>query len=156
MILNAFERQAAAGLRRRPVRARLDPRRGPLRGDRRWCCAAGTPGEVYNIGAENERPNLDVVREILRLTGRDESLIRHVPDRPGHDRRYAMNSAKIRGELGWRPRHDFDAGLAETVAWYRAEPRLVRSACAAAPLLLAARAGAGAGMRSLRPAGCRA
>jgi dTDP-glucose 4,6-dehydratase len=79
----------------------------------------GEAGEVYNIGAENERPNLDVVREILRLTGRDESLIRHVPDRPGHDRRYAMNSAKIRRALGWRPKHTFEKGLADTVAWYR-------------------------------------
>jgi dTDP-glucose 4,6-dehydratase len=79
----------------------------------------GTTGEVYNIGAENERPNLDVVRDILRLTGRDESLIRHVPDRPGHDRRYAMNSRKIREQLGWRPRHDFTRGLGETVAWYK-------------------------------------
>ena len=80
----------------------------------------GTSGEVYNIGAENERPNIDVVRAILGLAGRDESLIRHVPDRPGHDRRYAMNSRKIREQLGWRPRHGFEAGLAETVAWYRA------------------------------------
>jgi dTDP-glucose 4,6-dehydratase len=79
----------------------------------------GRAGEVYNIGAENERPNLDVVRAILRLTGRDESLIRHVPDRPGHDRRYAMNAAKIRDRLGWQPRRTFDDGLAETVAWYR-------------------------------------
>jgi dTDP-glucose 4,6-dehydratase len=80
---------------------------------------AGRAGEVYNIGAEDERPNLDVVRAILRLTGRDESLIRHVPDRPGHDRRYAMNAAKIRGRLGWQPRRTFDEGLADTVAWYR-------------------------------------
>src|SRR6266498_387175 len=80
---------------------------------------AGRAGDVYNIGAENERPNLDVVRAILRLAGRDDSLIRHVPDRPGHDRRYAMNAAKIRDSLGWRPRHTFDDGLAETVAWYR-------------------------------------
>ncbi len=80
----------------------------------------GASGEVYNVGAENERPNLDVVRTILRLAGRDESLIRHVPDRPGHDRRYAMNSRKIREQLGWRPRHDFDQGLDDTVAWYRA------------------------------------
>jgi len=79
----------------------------------------GRSGEVYNVGAENERPNLDVVRGILRLAGRDESLIRHVPDRPGHDRRYAMNSRKIRDELGWRPRAEFETGLAETVAWYR-------------------------------------
>ncbi len=80
----------------------------------------GRAGEVYNIGAGDERPNLDVVRAILRLTGRDESLIRHVPDRPGHDRRYAMNAAKIRDGLGWRPRRAFDEGLADTVAWYRA------------------------------------
>jgi dTDP-glucose 4,6-dehydratase len=79
----------------------------------------GRSGEVYNVGAENERPNLDVVRGILHLAGRDESLIRHVPDRPGHDRRYAMNSRKIRDELGWRPRAEFETGLAETVAWYR-------------------------------------
>jgi len=81
--------------------------------------ARGRAGEVYNIGAENDRPNIDVVRTILRLAGRDESLIRHVPDRPGHDRRYAMNARKIREELGWRPRHTFDDGLAATVAWYR-------------------------------------
>ena len=80
---------------------------------------AGRSGEVYNIGAGNERANMDVVRAILRLTGRDEALIRHVPDRPGHDRRYAMKADKLRAELGWAPRHLFDAGLAETVAWYR-------------------------------------
>jgi dTDP-glucose 4,6-dehydratase len=79
----------------------------------------GRAGEVYNIGAENDRPNLQVVRDILRLCQRDESLIRHVPDRPGHDRRYAMNAAKIRSQLGWQPRRDFERGLAETVAWYR-------------------------------------
>ena len=84
------------------------------------CLERGVSGEVYNIGAENERPNLDVIRAILRLTGRDESLLRQVPDRPGHDRRYAMNSRKVRETLGWKPRHDFDRGLAETVAWYRA------------------------------------
>jgi dTDP-glucose 4,6-dehydratase len=80
----------------------------------------GAAGEVYNIGAENDRPNLDVIRAILRLTERDESLLRRVADRPGHDRRYAMNARKIRERLGWRPRRDFDQGLAETVAWYRA------------------------------------
>jgi dTDP-glucose 4,6-dehydratase len=79
----------------------------------------GVAGEVYNIGAENERPNLDVVRAILALTGRDESLVRHVPDRPGHDRRYAMDSKKLREALGWKPRHTFEQGLADTVAWYR-------------------------------------
>ncbi len=80
----------------------------------------GAAGEVYNIGAENERPNLDVIRAILRLTGGDESLMRQVPDRPGHDRRYAMNARKVREALGWKPRHDFETGLADTVAWYRA------------------------------------
>ena len=80
----------------------------------------GKAGEVYNIGAENERPNLDVVHAILHHTGRDESLIRHVPDRPGHDRRYAMDASKIRGQLGWVPRHGFEQGLADTVAWYLA------------------------------------
>jgi dTDP-glucose 4,6-dehydratase len=77
------------------------------------------PGAMYNIGAENERPNLHVVRDILKHTGRDQSLIRHVTDRPGHDRRYAMDSALIRRDLGWTPRHDFETGLAQTVAWYR-------------------------------------
>jgi dTDP-glucose 4,6-dehydratase len=79
----------------------------------------GRAGEVYNIGAENERPNLEVVRAILRHTDRDESLLLHVPDRPGHDRRYAICSKKIREELGWAPRHRFEQGLAETVTWYQ-------------------------------------
>jgi dTDP-glucose 4,6-dehydratase len=82
--------------------------------------AGGEAGEVYNIGAENERPNLEVVRAILSLCGQSPTLVRHVADRPGHDRRYAMNSKKIRDALGWRPRHTFEVGLAETVAWYRA------------------------------------
>jgi dTDP-glucose 4,6-dehydratase len=80
----------------------------------------GRAGEVYNVGAENDRPNIEVVRAILALCGCDESLIRHVPDRPGHDRRYAMNARKLKGEVGWRPRLDFEQGLAATVAWYRA------------------------------------
>ena len=80
----------------------------------------GRSGEVYNIGADDERANLDVVRAIIRHCGRDESLIRRVADRPGHDRRYATDAGKIRGELAWRPRRRFDEGLAETVAWYRA------------------------------------
>ena len=79
----------------------------------------GTTGHVYNIGAENDRPNLSVIRDILRLTGASDSLIKYVQDRPGHDRRYAMDATKIRTELGWKPSRDFEAGLAETVAWYR-------------------------------------
>jgi len=82
----------------------------------------GTTGEVYNIGAENDRPNLSVIRDILRLTGASEDLIKYVPDRLGHDRRYAMDATKVRTELGWRPSRDFEAGLAETVSWYRNNP----------------------------------
>jgi dTDP-glucose 4,6-dehydratase len=78
----------------------------------------GRPGEVYNAGAGDEVENLELTRRILKLTGRDESLIRHVADRPGHDRRYALDSSKLR-ELGWRPERRLDEGLAETVAWYR-------------------------------------
>jgi dTDP-glucose 4,6-dehydratase len=75
-------------------------------------------GEVYNVGG-NERENMDVVRRILDLTGASPDLVRHVEDRPGHDRRYSVDSSKIRA-LGWAPAHSFDSGgLAETVAWYR-------------------------------------
>lgn len=78
----------------------------------------GAPGEAYNVGGE-ARENLHVTRRILELTGRDETLVRHVEDRAGHDRRYAVDDAKLRG-LGWAPRQRFDdGGLAETVAWYR-------------------------------------
>lgn len=77
----------------------------------------GAPGEIYNIGGGNERHNIDVTRAILRLLGKPESLIKHVADRPGHDRRYALNCAKAHA-LGWRPTHDFERGLAETVQWY--------------------------------------
>jgi dTDP-glucose 4,6-dehydratase len=78
----------------------------------------GTPGEVYNVGGPDECENLDVVRRILELCGRDESFIEHVTDRLGHDRRYSLSSEKVRG-LGWRPQMRFDAGLEHTVAWYR-------------------------------------
>jgi dTDP-glucose 4,6-dehydratase len=79
----------------------------------------GAPGEVYNAGGPDECPNLEVVRRILDLTGQDESLIEHVTDRPGHDRRYSLSSEKVRA-LGWEPRVRFDLGLAMTVEWYRA------------------------------------
>jgi dTDP-glucose 4,6-dehydratase len=79
----------------------------------------GEPGNVYNVGGQ-ERENMEVVRRILDLTGGSPDLVRHVADRPGHDRRYALDSSKLRG-LGWTPRHSFDGGgLAETVEWYRA------------------------------------
>jgi dTDP-glucose 4,6-dehydratase len=79
----------------------------------------GQPGETYNVGGPDELANIDVVRRILELTGRDESLIEHVSDRPGHDRRYALSSEKLRGELGWETDVRFDDGLARTVDWYR-------------------------------------
>jgi dTDP-glucose 4,6-dehydratase len=78
----------------------------------------GQDGEVYNIGGGTEVENIDLTREILRLTGRPETLIRPVKDRPGHDRRYSLDSTKVRG-LGWAPRHAFGEALAATVAWYR-------------------------------------
>ena len=112
----------------------LDGEPLPLYGDgqqvRDWIhvddhCAAielvlreGIPGEVYNVGADNERENIELARRILDLTGADPSLLRHVVDRPGHDRRYSLDCAKLRA-LGWRPQHTFDDGLADTVAWYR-------------------------------------
>jgi dTDP-glucose 4,6-dehydratase len=79
----------------------------------------GRPGEVYNVGGPDETENIDVVRQVLELTGRDESLIEYVTDRPGHDRRYSLASDKIRSELGWEPRTRFADGLPRTVAWYR-------------------------------------
>ena len=77
----------------------------------------GQPGEVYNIGGGNEVPNLELTRSILRLLDRPESLIRPVADRPGHDRRYCLDTTKLRG-LGWVPTVAFADGLAETVRWY--------------------------------------
>jgi dTDP-glucose 4,6-dehydratase len=79
----------------------------------------GENGEVYNIGGGNEVKNVDLTHRILELTGRPGSLIRRVADRPGHDRRYALDTAKLRG-LGWAPAVEFEQGLAETVRWYRA------------------------------------
>ena len=79
----------------------------------------GAPGEIYNVGGEHEMHNIDVTRLILRLLGKPESLIRYVPDRPGHDRRYALTNDKIRAELGWTPQHDFETAMADTVRWYQ-------------------------------------
>ena len=79
----------------------------------------GTPGEVYNIGSGHEKTNLDVVRAILRVMGKPESLIQFVKDRPGHDRRYSIDCSKIRREWNWSSEIDFSSGLAATVAWYR-------------------------------------
>jgi dTDP-glucose 4,6-dehydratase len=89
----------------------------------------GRPGETYNVGGHNERTNLQVVEticdildELRPLTGdapaRYRDLITFVPDRPGHDQRYAIDAAKLRGELGWAPQESFDTGIRKTVQWY--------------------------------------
>ena len=112
----------------------LDDQPLPLYGDGRhvrdWLyvldnCAAidlvlrrGRDGEVYNVGGGHEVENVVLTREILRLTGKPDSLIRRVTDRPGHDRRYSVDSTKV-GQLGWAPRHPFPSALETTVRWYR-------------------------------------
>ncbi|MFN2385209.1 MAG: dTDP-glucose 4,6-dehydratase [Thermoanaerobaculia bacterium] len=79
---------------------------------------SGEPGETYNIGGGNEAENLDITRRVLSMLGKPESLIRYVDDRPGHDRRYSLDTSKLAG-LGFRPSTPFADGLARTVAWYR-------------------------------------
>ncbi len=79
---------------------------------------AGVPGEIYNVGGGTEVENIVLTRQILRLLGKAESLIQLVADRPGHDRRYALDCHKIRA-LGWKPAHDFGSALADTVRWYK-------------------------------------
>ena len=78
----------------------------------------GKIGEIYNIGGHNEKTNLEVVTTVLKKLGKPESLIRFVKDRPGHDRRYAIDPTKIKNELGWYPETDFDSGIEKTVRWY--------------------------------------
>lgn len=78
----------------------------------------GRPGEIYNVSAYNEWPNIELARHVLTLLARGQELLRHVADRPGHDRRYAVDASKIRDQLGWRPLVDFAQGLRETVDWY--------------------------------------
>ncbi|MCZ6603442.1 MAG: dTDP-glucose 4,6-dehydratase [Planctomycetota bacterium] len=79
----------------------------------------GEVGEVYNIGADCEKTNLDVIRTILKTLGKPESLMRHVEDRPGHDRRYATQATKLKRELGFEPKWSFDRGISETIRWYQ-------------------------------------
>jgi dTDP-glucose 4,6-dehydratase len=79
----------------------------------------GQIGEVYNIGGQNERANIDVVKTILELLEKPLSLIQYVADRPGHDLRYAINANKIREQLGWQPEVSFEAGLETTIKWYQ-------------------------------------
>ncbi|WP_060788336.1 dTDP-glucose 4,6-dehydratase [Geobacillus zalihae] len=78
----------------------------------------GKPGEVYNIGGHNERTNNEIVHLIVEKLGVSKSLIKYVSDRPGHDRRYAIDPAKIMTELGWKPQYTFDKGIEETIQWY--------------------------------------
>ena len=96
---------------------------------------AGRPGDIYNVGGNSELANLDVVRQICRLVDARvpradglprESQITFVEDRPGHDRRYAIDAGKLRRELGWSPNVSFAQGLADTVDWYLANPDWVR------------------------------
>lgn len=85
----------------------------------------GRDGEVYNIAGNASIPNIDVVKQILAATGQPESLIQHVTDRPGHDRRYALTSEKLHRETGWAPQVTFSEGLDATVRWYRDNPRWI-------------------------------
>ena len=78
----------------------------------------GRVGEVYNVGGHNERTNLEVVKTILKVLEKPESLIRFVSDRPGHDMRYAIDPTKIENELGWKPEYNFDTGIVQTIEWY--------------------------------------
>ena len=112
----------------------LDERKLPVYGDgknvRDWLhvydhCSAidlvlhdGAAGEVYNIGGNNEKQNIEIVKLILEELGKDESLIEFVTDRLGHDRRYAIDSSKIQSDLGWKPKYTFEVGIKETIQWY--------------------------------------
>ncbi len=78
----------------------------------------GKAGEVYNIGADHEMTNIEIVKLILKELNKDESLIEYVNDRPGHDRRYAIDSSKIQSELGWKPEFDFEEAIVQTIKWY--------------------------------------
>ncbi|HET6932828.1 MAG TPA: dTDP-glucose 4,6-dehydratase [Candidatus Acidoferrum sp.] len=78
------------------------------------------PGSIYNVSSGTSQPNLKIVRTILRFLGKPDSLIQYVQDRPGHDRRYALDSSKIRRELGWSPQVSFEDGMRKTIEWYRA------------------------------------
>jgi len=86
----------------------------------------GRHGEIYNIGGSRSLPNREVVKKILAITGRPESLMTTVKDRPGHDRRYALSSEKIERETGWSPQTSFEQGLAYTVDWYKNNPEWIR------------------------------
>jgi dTDP-glucose 4,6-dehydratase len=78
----------------------------------------GKVGEIYNIGTDNEWPNIELAKKVLQILGKSEDLLQSVTDRPGHDRRYALDGVKLKRELGWQPSISFDEGLSETVRWY--------------------------------------
>ena len=78
----------------------------------------GRDGEVYNIGGNNEKANIEIVKLIIGTLGKSEDLIKYVKDRPGHDRRYAIDNTKITTELGWEPAYTFEQGMKETIQWY--------------------------------------
>jgi dTDP-glucose 4,6-dehydratase len=78
----------------------------------------GKSGEVFNIGGNNEKPNIEIVKLILRELGKPDSLIKYIKDRPGHDRRYAIDASKIKHELGWEPAYTFESAMKETIQWY--------------------------------------
>lgn len=88
----------------------------------------GRPGAIYNIGARNERTNMEVIESILNALGKPHSLIRFVKDRPGHDRRYAIDASLVESELGWRPVETWESGLSKTIDWYRENGEWIRRA----------------------------
>ncbi len=87
----------------------------------------GIIGEVYNIGGNNEKANIDIVKLIIKTLGKSESLIKYVKDRPGHDRRYAIDNSKITKELGWSPSYTFENGIIETIEWYINNPEWINN-----------------------------
>lgn len=87
----------------------------------------GTPGEVYNVGGNNERKNIEITKLVLKELGRGEELIKYVEDRLGHDRRYAIDSTKIQKELGWKPVHTFEEGIHGTIAWYKENQKWLKA-----------------------------
>jgi dTDP-glucose 4,6-dehydratase len=87
----------------------------------------GQPGEVYNVGGNNERTNMQITKLVLKELGKGEEMINYVQDRLGHDRRYAIDSSKIQKELGWKPKHTFETGIHETLKWYTSNTAWVKA-----------------------------